>query len=110
MPIHPERARLVDDSRSFSADELTEVWEWLDSFDTQPLSWDGAQLSRSPLTFRQARYVFGQKTYRIARCSDGRELLGTLITAVAGKTSVVGYRLSVAGKTGMRPLESASAH
>jgi len=90
---------LVDDSRTFSADELTEVWEWLDSFDAQPLSGDGEQLARPPLTFQQARYVFGAKIYRIARCSDGREVLGTLI-AVTGYRSPLaknGCQLSVAG-------------
>ncbi len=102
MPIHPECARLVDDSRTFSADELTEVWEWLDSFDAQPLSGDGEQLAKPPLTFQQARYVFGAKTYRIARCSDGREVLGTLI-------AVAGYRSPLAGKTALPALEAASA-
>ena len=83
MPIRTERSRLVDDSRTFSAEELTDVWAWLDSFDAQPLRpRDGEQLARPPLTFCQATYAFGEKTYSIAKCSDGRELLGTLIAGL----------------------------
>ena len=83
MPIHAERSRLVDDSPTFSAEDLTEIWAWLDSFDAQPLRpRDAAQFARPPLTFHQARYVFGAKTYSIAKCSDGRELLGSIIAGL----------------------------
>ena len=33
MPIRKAGVRLVDDSRTFDAAELTEIWEWLDSLD-----------------------------------------------------------------------------
>jgi len=82
MPIREEKSRLVDDSRTFSAEDLTEVWAWLDSFDAQPLRRrDGEKLVRSTLTFSQAKYVHREKTYSIARCCDGRELLGSVNAA-----------------------------
>jgi hypothetical protein len=82
MPIRADRARLVDDSRTFSAEDLTEIWAWLDSLDAQPLrSRDHEQLELSRFIFRPATYAFGQKIYSIARCSDGRELLGSVIGA-----------------------------
>ena len=80
MAIHLERSRLVDDSRTFSAEELTEVWAWLDSFDLQPLRPREAQhLVKPPFTFFLATFVLGDRTYSIAKCSDGREVLGTVI-------------------------------
>jgi hypothetical protein len=88
MPIRVERSRLFDDSRTFSAEDLTEVWAWLDSFDSQPLRRrEGEQLVRPPLTFHQEQYVFGAKTYSIAKCSDGRELLGSVISTDAEPTA-----------------------
>jgi len=81
MAIHLERARICDDSRTFSAEELTEVWAWLDSFDLQPLRpRDGQQLVRPPLTFFHTTFVLGDRTYSVAKCSDGREVLGTVLT------------------------------
>ena len=80
MAIHLERSRLVDDSRTFSAEELTEVWAWLDSFDLQPLRpREGQQLVMPQLTFFHATFVLGDRTYSVAKCSDGREVLGTVI-------------------------------
>jgi hypothetical protein len=81
MAIHLERSRLVDDSRTFSAEELTEVWAWLDSFDLQPLRpREGQQLVKPPLTFFHATFVLGDRTYSVAKCSDGREVLGSIIS------------------------------
>ncbi|SRR6266478_4859622 len=83
MPIHRVGPRLVDDSRTFESEELTEIWEWLDSLDSQPLNArDGARLHRPPLTFHQDRYVFRERIFSVARCSDGRELLGTIIGVI----------------------------
>ena len=88
MPIREEKSRLVDDSRTFSAEDLTEVWAWLDSFDAQPLRRrDGEKLVRSTLTFSQAKYVHREKTYSIARCSDGREVLGSVLEVVTPEKS-----------------------
>ena len=92
MPIHAKRSILVDDSRTFSAEDLTEVWAWLDSFDAQPLRpRDGEEHARPPLTFHLGKRVFGEKTYNIVRSSDGRELLGSVIAAL-GKTEVKNSR------------------
>ena len=80
MPIRPEKARLVDDSRSFNSEDLTQVWEWIDSFDAQPFRpRDNEQLHLAKLTFRLTTYTFGQRIYSVAKCSDGRELLGTVM-------------------------------
>src|SRR5262245_46322884 len=80
MPIRVERLRLTDDSRSFSPEDLNEIWAWLDSFDAQPpRPSDATPLVRSDLSFRRDRYVFRQRVYSIAKCSDGRELLGSVI-------------------------------
>jgi hypothetical protein len=80
MAIHLERSRLFDDSRTFSAEELTEVWAWLDSFDLQPLRpRDGQQLVTPQLSFFHATFVVGGRTYSVAKCSDGREVLGSII-------------------------------
>ena len=71
---------MVDDSRTFSAEELTEVWAWLDSFDLQPLRpRDGHHLVKPPFTFFHATFVLGDRTYSVAKCSDGREVLGSVI-------------------------------
>ena len=71
---------MVDDSRSFTAEQLSDVWEWLDSYDMQPLrSRSGARLERSPLTFTQDTYTFQGTIYSLARCTDGREVLGSPI-------------------------------
>ena len=81
MPIHAERSRLVDDSPTFSAEDLTEIWAWLDSFDAQPLRpRDAAQFARPPLTFHQARYVFGAKTYSIAKADPVMTATGGTFT------------------------------
>ena len=80
MAIHLERSKLFDDSRTFSAEELTGVWAWLDSFDLQPLRpRDGQQLVTPQSTFVHATFVLGATTYSVARCSDGREVLGSVI-------------------------------
>jgi hypothetical protein len=82
MPIREEDQKLLDDARTFSSEELTEIWEWLDSFDIQPLgSRQETRLERTPLTFRQDKRAFSGKLYSVARCSDGRELLGSVIGA-----------------------------
>ena|SRR5437763_191215 len=87
MPIHKEGARLVDDSRTFDPDELTEIWAWLDSFDTCPLeAREEARLQRPPLTFRQEQYVFRERIFSVAKCSDGREILGSIIGVVPRAT------------------------
>src|SRR5882724_5448732 len=83
MPIHKEGSRLVDDSRSFQADELTEIWAWLDCFDSRPLRVrKAARLQRSVLIFHQDQYVFRERIFSVARCSDGREILGSIIGVV----------------------------
>jgi len=88
MAIHLERSRLVDDSRTFSAEELTEVWAWLDSFDLQPLRpRDGQQLVQPPFTFFHGTFVLGDRTYSVAKCSDGREVLGSIISGPARPSS-----------------------
>jgi len=88
MPIHREGLKLVDDSRSFESEELTEIWAWLDSLDSQPLSArEGARLQRPPLTFRHDKYVFRERIFSVAKCSDGRELLGSII-GVAPQTTL----------------------
>jgi hypothetical protein len=83
MPLREEESRLVDDTRSFSSQELTAVWEWLDSFDLQPLRpREHARLDRYSLTFTQRTHVFRGRLYSVAQCSDGRELLGSVIGVV----------------------------
>ena len=83
MPIREKESRLVDDTSSFSSPELTDIWEWLDAFDLQPLRpRDGATLVRPPLTFIQTKYLFRGRVYSVAKCSDGRELLGSVIGIV----------------------------
>ena len=87
MPIRKAGARLVDDSRTFDADDLTEIWEWLDSLDAQP--WEareGARLHRPPLVFHQGQYAFRERIFTVARCSDGREILGSIIGVVPRST------------------------
>src|SRR5437868_2906151 len=80
MAIREEKFRLADDSRSFTAEQLSGVWEWLDSYDMQPLrSRTGARLECAPLTFTQDSYTFQGTIYSLARCSDGREILGSPI-------------------------------
>ena len=80
MAIREENFRLVDDSRGFNATQLSDVWEWLDSYDMQPLrSRDGAHLEIGALTFTQETYSFQGTIYSLARCSDGREVLGSPI-------------------------------
>ena len=94
MPIHRVGPRLVDDSRTFESEELTEIWEWLDSLDSQPLNArDGARLHRPPLTFHQDRYVFRERIFSVAKCSDGRELLGSIIGVVPLSTMKPGKLL-----------------
>src|SRR5712691_9029975 len=83
MPIREEDARLTDDSRSFSPRELTDIWEWLDSFDLQPLRpRENAKLETGTLKLTQRTQVFRGRLYSIAKCSDGRELLGSVIGLV----------------------------
>ena len=85
MPIREEKLRLIDDTRSFAPQDITAVWEWLDSFDVQPLRpRTGATLVRGALTFRLEEQSFRDHTYSVAKCSDGRELIGS-ITGVAAR-------------------------
>ena len=80
MAIREEKFKLADDSRSFTAEQLSEVWEWLDSYDMQPLrSREGALLELPSLTFTLDNYTFQGTIYSLARCSDGREVLGSPI-------------------------------
>jgi hypothetical protein len=80
MAIREDKFRLNDDSRSFTAEQLSAVWEWLDEYDMQPLrSRDGAQIECGPLKFTQDKYTFQGMMYSLARCSDGREILGSPI-------------------------------
>ena len=73
----------MDDSRTFDADELTEIWAWLDSLDARPLgAREEARLHRPPLTFHRDQYVFRERIFSVARCSDGRELLGSIIGVI----------------------------
>jgi hypothetical protein len=107
MPIRVERTRLVDDSRTFSSEELTEAWEWLDSLDAQPLRpRDQERLDRPAFTFRPATYTFGQKIYSIARCSDGRELLGSVISDLNESRSSLGGLFSAVSRFGSAVAES----
>ena len=108
MPIRADRARLIDDSRTFSAEDLTEAWAWLDTLDAQPLrSRDREQLELPAFTFRPSTYSFGQKVYSVAKCSDGRELLGSVIGSTgpeskwgtSGLWSEVSRLSSVMGKS-----------
>src|SRR6266571_5016202 len=85
MPIRQQKTGLVDDTRTFTAEQITDVWAWLDSLDMEPLS-EEARLVRMPLTFRQDRYVFRGRIYSVAKCSDGRELLGSVV-GVAPQTA-----------------------
>jgi len=80
MAIREENFKLADDSRSFTAELLSDVWEWLDSYDMQPLrSRDGARLERAGVIFSQETYTFQGTIYSFARCSDGRAILGSPI-------------------------------
>ena len=93
MPIREQGQKIVDDTRTFGAAELTEVWAWLDSFDSQPASVRaGAKLVRPPLTFRQDRYHFHGRVYSVAKCSDGRELLGSIIGVIPPPVNTLGQR------------------
>src|SRR6185369_2846912 len=52
MPIRERGPKLFDDTRTFGAAELTEIWAWLDSVDAQTSGARyEAQFSRPPLTF-----------------------------------------------------------
>jgi hypothetical protein len=83
MPIREEKFRLIDDSRSFTPEQLSAAWEWLDSFDMQPLrSRENARLERPPLTFTQDKYTFQGTIYSVARSADGREVIGSPIGVV----------------------------
>jgi len=80
MPIRQEKSKLFDDTRSFAPEVLTAVWEWIDSFDYQPLRpRDAATLEKGDLTFHLAEYAFRDKIYSVAKCSDGRELIGSIM-------------------------------
>ena len=111
MPIHREGSKLLDDSRTFESEELTEIWEWLDSLDSQPLSArDGARLQRPPLTFHHCKYVFRERIFSVAKCSDGRELLGSIIgmiprTTMSPSQLLLSYRISEIGLPGMNSIE-----
>jgi hypothetical protein len=84
MPIREQGSRLFDDTNTFSSGELTEIWEWMDSFDSRPLGdRETASFVKTPRTFRLDRYVFRGRIYCVARCSDGRELLGSVIGVAA---------------------------
>ena len=94
MPIRQQGPRLLDDARTFEAEDLTEIWEWLDSFDSQPLSaWNKARLVRPPWTFEQGRYIFRGRIYSVAQCSDGRELLGSVIGMITEPMRPPGNRI-----------------
>ncbi len=94
MPKRRVGPKLIDDSRSFKSEELTQIWEWLDSLDSQPLSArDGARLQRPPLTFHHDKYVFRERIFSVAKCSDGRELLGSIIGVVPLSTMKPGKLL-----------------
>jgi|SRR4051794_16741971 hypothetical protein len=83
MPIQKKGSGLVDDSRTFGADELTEIWAWLDSFDAQPLAArKKARLRRPHLSFHQVQFVFRERIFSVAKCSDGREILGSIIGVI----------------------------
>jgi hypothetical protein len=83
MPIRTDNLKLIDDTRTFTAEQLTDVWEWLDSFDRQPLRRrEGAKLEKAPLAFTQDQYAFRGTIYSIAKCSDGRAILGSPVSTV----------------------------
>ena len=75
MLIREEKLKLID-TRSFAAEDITAVWEWLDSFDSQPMRPRiGVTLERGNITFRLEEQSFRDLSYTVAKCSDGRELL-----------------------------------
>ena len=91
MPIREEKLRLIDDTRSFAPEDITAVWEWLDSFDAQPMRpRGGATLERGHLTFRLENQYFRDRTYSVAKCSDGRELIGSIISGATPQQSKCG--------------------
>jgi hypothetical protein len=91
MPIRERGPKLFDDTRTFGAAELTEIWAWLDSVDAQTSGARyEAQFSRPPLTFRQDRYIFRGRIYSVAKCSDGRELLGSIIGLIPPTVNELG--------------------
>src|SRR6476646_10786443 len=99
MPIRERGPKIFDDTRTFAAAELTEIWAWLDSFDAQTLgARNEAQLSRPPLTFHQDRYIFRGRIYSVARCSDGRELLGSIIGVIPPSVNEQGHSLVALSK------------
>src|SRR4051812_10059918 len=80
MPILEQGFRIVDDMRTFPTQELTEIWEWLDAFDAAPASArDQARLERADVTFSMEQHVFNGRIYSVASCSDGRQLLGSIL-------------------------------
>ena len=84
MPIREQGPRLIDDTSTFSPGELTEIWEWMDSFDSRPLvDRETASLVKTPRSFRLERFVHRGRIYCVARCSDGRELLGSILGVAA---------------------------
>jgi hypothetical protein len=94
MPIRELGPRIVDDTRTFAPDELTEIWAWLDSFDAQPLSArEGTQLVLEHLTFHQDRYMFRGRIYSVAKCSDGRELLGSIVGLIPPSANTAAQRV-----------------
>ena len=90
MAIRADKFKLIDDSRSFTREQLSSVWEWLDEYDMQPLrSRAGASLKSGPLTFTQDSHTFLGTVYSLARCSDGREILGSPIGVAAAAVNAM---------------------
>jgi hypothetical protein len=65
---------------TFSPEQLSSLWEWLDSYDSQPLrNREGATLDLLALNAKLETYVHRDRVYSVAKCSDGRELIGSVI-------------------------------
>jgi hypothetical protein len=81
--------KLIDDARTFTPEQLTDLWEWLDSYDSQPLrSREDATLDLIALSAKLDTYVHRDRVYSVARLSDGRELLGSVIGAAKASQKV----------------------
>jgi hypothetical protein len=89
MAIREEMFKLIDDTKTFTPEQLTSLWEWLDSYDSQPLrKREGATLDLIALSAKLDTFVHRDRVYSVAKCNDGRELLGSVIATAKSSQKV----------------------
>jgi hypothetical protein len=89
MAIREEMFKLIDDTKTFTPEQLSNLWEWLDSYDSQPLrKREDATLDLIALSAKLDTYTHRDRVYSVAKCSDGRELIGSVIATTKSSQKV----------------------